>query len=353
MKRPLLFPLNPLYAAATALRNALYDREILPANSLPFPVFSIGNLSAGGTGKTPLVLALTQLLSAAGRFPVILSRGYGRQSSDIARVDPAGDAATFGDEPLLLARSSPAPVFVGPDRYQVGLFAAQSFAAQSFAAQSQPLPPTTIFLLDDGFQHRQLARDANIVLLSASDLTDVLLPAGNLREPHRSLSRADILVFTEPDAALAPDFLDLFQRPSCGRPVLWTLRRSLDLSQLPPASRPLAFAGIARPEEFFASLRAVSDNARNLAPAATLAFPDHHRYSPADLTRIASAATAAHADLLLTTEKDLVRLSAPARAQLSAAAPLHAVPLRTELLNPDRCFQQLFALSAAKSPSRP
>ncbi len=348
MKRPLLSPLNPLYAAATALRNALYDREILPANSLPFPTISIGNLSAGGTGKTPLVLALTQLLSHAGRFPVILSRGYGRQSSHIARVDPAGDVAQFGDEPLLLARSSQAPVFVGPDRYQVGLF-----AAQSFAAQSQPLPPETIFLLDDGFQHRRLAPDANIVLLSASDLTDVLLPAGNLREPHRSLSRADILVFTEPDAALAPDFLDLFKRPSCGRPVLWTLRRSLDLSQLPPASRPLAFAGIARPEEFFSSLRAASGPAHHLAPASTLAFPDHHRYSPADLTRIASAATAAHADLLLTTEKDLVRLTPAARAQLSAAAPLHAVPLRTQLLNPDRCLQQLFALCAAKSPSRP
>ncbi len=344
MTRPLLLPLTPLYAAATAARNQLYDREILRANSLPFPVVSVGNLSAGGTGKTPLVLSLTHLLTAAGRFPVILSRGFGRTSTDIARVDPAGDAALYGDEPLLLARSSPAPVFIGPDRYRVGLFAIQSLAAQSL-----PLPPTTIFLLDDGFQHRQLARDANIVLLSGSDLSDALLPAGNLREPHRGLSRADILVFSEQEASLAPQFLDRFERPSCGRPVIWMVRRSLDLTHLPPAaSRPVAFAGIAHPSEFFSSLRA-----HDLAPLSAIGFPDHHRFTPADISRIVAATTAAHANILLTTEKDLVRLDPAARAQLSAAAPLHALPLQTEILNADRCLSQLLALCAAKSPPRP
>jgi tetraacyldisaccharide 4'-kinase len=339
MTRRLLLPFNPLYAAATAARNKLYDREVLAARSLPFPVVSLGNLSTGGTGKTPLVLALAHLLSSAGRSPVILSRGYGRRSSDIARVDPAGTTAQFGDEPLLLARSSQFPVFVGTDRYRAGLFATQSLA---------PTTGLPVFLLDDGFQHRRLAPDANIVLISRSDLSDLLLPAGNLREPLSSLTRADILVFQEPDAALAPDFLDRFERPSCGRPVLWTTRRSLDISHLPTApSRPVAFAGIAHPAEFFSSLRA-----HGLAPLSALAFRDHHRYTPADLTAITTAATAANANLLLTTEKDLVRLDSSALAKLNSIAPLHAVPLRTEILHADRCLAQLLALCDAKS-SRP
>jgi tetraacyldisaccharide 4'-kinase len=338
MKRPLLLPFNPLYAAATAVRNVLYDRETLHARALPFPVVSVGNLSTGGTGKTPLVLALSQLLSAAGRFPVILSRGYGRISSEIVHVDPDGDSAQFGDEPLLLARNSPAPVFVGADRYQAGLFAAQALT----------LPSSTIFLLDEGYQHRQLGRDANIVLISRSDLDDSLLPAGNLREPLASLIRADILVFNEPDATLAPDFLGRFIHPSCSRPVLWTVRRSLDISGLPThGARIVAFAGIAHPDEFFSSLRA-----NNLNPTVALTFRDHHRYTSTDLARIENAATEARADLLLTTEKDLVRLNAAARAQLNAAAPLHAVPLCTEILRAETCLAQILALCDAKS-SRP
>lgn len=337
MKRPLLLPFNPLYAAATAARNLLYDRETLHASSLPFPVVSVGNLSTGGTGKTPLVLALAQLLSAAGRYPVILSRGYGRSSSEIARVDPAGTAERFGDEPLLLARNSPAPVFVGADRYRVGLFAAQSL----------PLPPATIFLLDDGFQHRQLARDANIVLVSPADLNDSLLPAGNLREPLSSLTRADILVFNEPDAALAPRFLGRFVHPSCSRPVLWTVRRSLNISSLPTnGARPVAFAGIAHPAEFFSSLRS-----HGLDPITALAFRDHHRYTAADIAYIAQSSTAANANLILTTEKDVVRIDAAALAQLTAAAPLHAVPLRTEILHSETCLAQILALCNAKSPT--
>ena len=326
--RRFLRPLAPVYATITALRNSVYDRNLLRPSRLPATVLSVGNLSTGGTGKTPFVAALASLLTASGRSPIILSRGYGRVSSVVERVDPRGSAQQFGDEPLLLARD--VPVFVGADRYRAGLLAAQQF----------PVTPATVFLLDDGFQHRQLHRDIDIVLLSADDLTDETLPSGNLREPLASLSRAHILVLREHDASRAQEFLARFHRPSCGRPVVWTVHRALDLSALPADPGPcLAFAGIARPRDFFDSLRA-----QGLALPAALSFPDHHNYSFADITRILATLKLASAWTLLTTEKDLVRLEPRARAALEAAAALYAVPLITELLNADICLRQLNAL---------
>jgi tetraacyldisaccharide 4'-kinase len=294
---------------------------------------SIGNLSTGGTGKTPFTASLAALLTTAGRSPVILSRGYGRSSQHASCVDPLGTAAEFGDEPLLLART--APVYVAADRYKAGLLAAQEL----------PITPATVFLLDDGFQHRQLARNVDIVLLSRSDLSDSPLPSGNLREPLAALSRTHVLVLREEDAMLASEFFRRFTRPSCSRPVVWTVRRSLDLGALPADPGPcLAFAGIARPRDFFDGLRTCGLNM-----PATLAFPDHHDYSFADITRIIATLKAAKASLLLTTEKDMVRLRPQARAALEATAPLHAVPLQTELLNPEACLRQLDALCVRQS----
>jgi tetraacyldisaccharide 4'-kinase len=337
MIRPLLRPLSPLYSAVTAARNMAYDRVLLRPRRLPATVLSIGNLSTGGTGKTPLIAALAGLLVSAGRRPIILSRGYGRQSSQVARVDPAGNALQFGDEPLLLANSLPSsvPIYVGADRYRVGML----------AAEENPVTPDTLFLLDDGFQHRQLAREIDIVLLSASDLTDSLLPAGNLREPLASLARADVLVFREEDAALVPEFLKRFQHPSCSRPVVWKVRRTLDLSGIADLTVPaVAFAGIAHPREFFSGLRA-----RGLALPATLSFPDHHPYTFADVTRILASLQLAKSRTLLTTEKDLVRLDPRARASMEACATLVAVPLLTELDNPELCLHQIDALCVRQS----
>lgn len=323
--RGLLRPLTPLYAAATALRNAAYDRSLLRVHKLPVPVVSVGNLSVGGTGKTPLVATLARLLAASGKSPIILSRGYGRSSSSIARVDAAGTAAQFGDEPLLLARTG-FPVYVGGDRYRAGRLALEQSALTS----------TTFFLLDDGFQHRRLARDVDIVLVSAHVLRDSLLPAGNLREPLGSLSRAQVVVLREEDAALAPQFLQ-YIGDGVAPPRLWTVRRSLDAATLATATGPaIAFAGIARPQDFFSALRA-----RGVELAAALPFSDHHAYAFRDITRILAALKGASARTLVTTEKDFVRLDARARSALQSAAPLVAVPLVTELAAPELYLRQI------------
>lgn len=335
MNRKILLPLNPLYAAATAARNLAFDRRMLRAQTLPHPVVSVGNLSTGGTGKTPIVLELAKLLTAAGRQPVILSRGYGRSSNSTVRVDPNGTAAQFGDEPLLLARNSGVPIYVGPDRYRAGLLAMSELS----------LDANAIFLLDDGFQHRQLARDVDIVLVTAGDVHDHLLPGGNLREPFSSLARAHILVLREEDAALAPKIRKRFHAASCSRPLIWTIRRSLDLNSISvPLDRALAFAGIAHPEEFFAAL-----SSDGVTLVGRHAFPDHHPFTFRDVSALLASARRANATALLTTEKDFVRLDAPARQSLEAALPLAAVPLRTELTDAALAVQQIFALCVRQS----
>ena len=176
-------PLSALFGLAVWTRNTLYDRGIARAHRLRGPVVSVGNLSVGGSGKTPFVLLLGDLLKARAIKFDILSRGYGRKTRGVALVDPAGSSRDFGDEPLLLARRLAVPVIVGEERYQAGIFAEKKFGPQ-------------LHLLDDGFQHRSLARDFDIVLVTPEDIRDRLLPAGRLREPVGSLRRADAIVLT-------------------------------------------------------------------------------------------------------------------------------------------------------------
>src|SRR5580704_11789088 len=174
-------PLTGLYGVATALRNTLFDHGGLPSRLLEKPVISVGNLSVGGSGKTPFVIALGELLKARGvRFDV-LSRGYRRKTRGVLVVEPDGVAADFGDEPLLIARRLGVPVIVGESRYEAGRVAEQKFQSQ-------------LHILDDGFQHRSLARDFDIVLMTERDLRDRLLPSGRMREPLSSLARADAVV---------------------------------------------------------------------------------------------------------------------------------------------------------------
>src|SRR5919201_1057169 len=175
-------PLSLLYGTATHLRNFLYDTGLLSAE-LKGPVISVGSISAGGAGKTPLVLLLGELLKQRNIPFDVLSRGYGRKSKGVRLVDAAGEATEFGDEPLLIARRLGGPVIVGENRYHAGIFAEHKFGAQ-------------MHLLDDGFQHRALARDFDVVALTLVDLIDRLLPAGRLREPTSSLARADIIAFS-------------------------------------------------------------------------------------------------------------------------------------------------------------
>jgi len=273
-------PLTGLYGAATALRNTLFDRGVLPSRRLERPVVSVGNLSVGGSGKTPFVIALGKLLKARGiRFDV-LSRGYGRKTRGVLIVEPDGNAADFGDEPLLIARRLGVPVIVGESRYEAGRVAELKFQPQ-------------LHILDDGFQHRSVARDFDIVLMTERDFDDRLLPSGRLREPLSSLARADVIVLP---VGLAVDHPALRQKP------IWRIERELLLPSLPSA--PVVFCGIARPEQFFAQVRAAG-----IAPAAEIIFRDHHAYDLDDIQALIGARRDLQAGGFLTTEKDAINLA--------------------------------------------
>lgn len=242
IRRPLLLPLAPLYGAALALKEQMFRWGWLNQNRLESPVISVGSVSAGGAGKTPVVLMLATMLRHRGYAVRILTRGYGRDSSVTERVESFDDAGRHGDEPVLLAQRSGVPVFVGADRYRAGVL----------AEQSEPTEKTMVHLLDDGFQHRQLARDVDIVLLTKEDVEDRLLPAGNLREPLSTIVKADVVVLREEEAESLRGVVEELTRDTSG-PAVWVIRRTLSLGEggevaLP--TMPLAFCGIARPESF-------------------------------------------------------------------------------------------------------
>jgi tetraacyldisaccharide 4'-kinase len=296
-----LNPLSIIYGGIVRTRNAFYDRGFLKARWLQGAVVSVGNISAGGSGKTPFVLLLGELLQARGiRFDV-LSRGYGRRSRGVLLVDPAGLPQQFGDEPLLIARKLEVPVIIGEDRYEAGQFAESRFGAQ-------------MHLLDDGFQHRGLARDFDIVLVTQQDGTDRLLPAGRLREPLSSLRRADAIVLT---SGAPPEMF-----PLAGKEV-WRLRRGIVPKDIP--ARPVAFCGIARPENFMLQLRAA-----NVEAVAHAFYRDHHAYSESDVQELLALKQRSEAGGFVTTEKDAINLG----PYLSALEPLCVVPVRMKLADP-------------------
>jgi tetraacyldisaccharide 4'-kinase len=297
-----LNPLSGIYGGVVRTRNALYDRGLLRSRRLQGAVISVGNLSAGGTGKTPFVTLLGELLKARGINFDVLSRGYGRQSRGVRLVDPGGLAQEFGDEPLLIVRKLQVPVIVGEDRYQAGHFAESKFGPQ-------------LHLLDDGFQHRTLARDFDIVLVTPQDAGDRLLPAGRLREPLNSLQRADAVVLAS--GALAKSF------PIDGK-LVWRVRRGLLLPNAPKTTppRPVVFCAIARPQNFVLQLRAA-----NIEPVAEAFYRDHHAYSEKDIRELLELKQRSKAGGFVTTEKDAVNLG----AYLSALAPLAVVPVKMEL----------------------
>jgi tetraacyldisaccharide 4'-kinase len=291
-------PLSLLYGAVVGGRNALYERGILRSRALRGPVVSVGNISAGGSGKTPFVILLGELLKArAIRFDV-LSRGYGRGSRGVLLVDPGGMPREFGDEPLLIARRLQVPVVVGEDRYEAGRFAETRFGPQ-------------MHLLDDGFQHRGLARDFDIVLVTPEDGRDSLLPSGRLRESIGALQRADAVVLSS--GAAAESF------PLAGKTV-WRVRRGIVAQNVP--QRPVVFCGIARPKHFLLQLRAAG-----IDPIAEAFFRDHHAYSEKDVRELLHLKEQSEAGGFVTTEKDAVNLG----GYLDALAPLAVVPVKMEL----------------------
>jgi len=303
-----LNPLSIIYGGTVRARNVFYDRGFLRARQLQGAVVSVGNVSAGGSGKTPFVMLLGELLKARGIEFDVLSRGYGRRSRGVLLVDPGGLPREFGDEPLLIARRLQVPVIVGEDRYEAGQFAESRFG-------------TRLHLLDDGFQHRSLARDFDIVLVTQQDAADRLLPTGRLREPLNSLRRADAVVLT---SGAPPDTF-----PLAGKEV-WRLRRGIVPKDVP--ARPVVFCGIARPENFMLQLRAA-----NVEAVAHAFYRDHHAYSESDVRELISLKQRSDAGGFVTTEKDAVNLG----PYLSALEPLCVVPVRMRLADPAKAVDTI------------
>lgn len=329
-------PLAPLYSALMLVRAHGYRRGIFATHRLPVPVISVGNLLLGGTGKTPLVLYLARMLQAHGRRPAIISRGYGGRARERVNVVSDGhklllSAAEAGDEPRLLAESLPGvPVLTGIVRY--------------LPAQAALEMGADVLLLDDGFQHLAMERDVDLVLFNADRLAgnSRVFPGGELREPISALNRATAFVLTAVRAdnrQRALLFADLLQQKFPGKPV--HLARyvadgalvlhadaspePLALDRLKDAAAPRLYAlcGIAHPESFFRSLTELQ-----LHPAGQCALPDHHPHTEQGLQALCAKAQVRGAGALITTEKDLVKIS-PFAARLPL--PVYALRMRVEM----------------------
>ena len=315
--------LSALYGRVASARRAWYRRRHQTVRRLPHPVISVGNLVVGGSGKTPVVALVARILLEHGQRPVVLSRGYARRQPQDGVVVVSDGRSVLesvehaGDEPFMLAHALPGiPVLVCEDRYLAGQLAAHRFAA-------------TVSVLDDGFQHLQLARDVDLLLVGPADLDEDVLPTGRLREPlgAAAVAHAVIVPGSAEDAALVATRLGVARRftvsTHMGAPrAVTTPLGGTDLPVgLPvPGDRVFAVSGIARPERFLASLEQ-----QGWRVADYRAFRDHHWFTAADVARIDAAATAAGATCVVTTEKDAVRLAA---AGARPRVPWFSMPVR-------------------------
>lgn len=291
---------------------------------------SVGSLSAGGAGKTPVVIALAGLLRRHGWCVDVLSRGFGRSSNKIARVDTTKQdaAAQFGDEPVVIAQKTGLPVWVGADRYAAGL------AAEAGEVTRE------VHLLDDGFQHRRLQRTVDVVLLTAEDLEDALLPAGNRREGLRALRRADVIVIREEERDRVEVRVRKFMRKQS---VIWSVQREVkftdSLQELSAGPRPVAFCAIARPGGFWEMLAHAGCKV-----VAEVPFGDHHAYSAADIERLVRVAVEQEATGFLTTEKDRVKLSESFMDRLRTIGPVCVVGLEVTFVAEESVIHELEGL---------
>ena len=297
---------------AARLRVLLYDWGWFAQRRLPIPVLSVGNLTLGGTGKTPVVIALTEWLLAQGKRVAVLSRGYRRSSTDPRLLVSDGERLLVGpneagDEPFLIAQRCPkALVAVGADRYQLGDWVLHRF-------------PVDCLVLDDGFQHLGLYRDVNLLLVDATDgeWLAALVPAGRLREPLQAAARATAIVVTRADApaqvadishrlkgaiGTMPDPIQVVFRPECLLSVKTGALQPLSWSKGKTA---LLCSGVGHAGSFHSLVEQIG-----LKVLDEIVYADHHTYTSQDVERVRARASELQAELIVTTEKDACKLAA-------------------------------------------
>ena len=328
MKSIILPPLSVLYNAVTRTRLSLYRRGTFHSTKLDRPVISVGNITAGGTGKTPLVEWVARTLAAAGKKVCILTRGYGRDHPDRMVIvsdgrKPLATPAEAGDEPFLLATNlaGVAAVISNANRVAAGNEAIKQFGSDCF-------------VLDDGFQHLRLQRDLNILAIDATNPWGGgnLLPYGRLREPLSGLSRADVIVITRTDQVKDLDAIQTeIRKHAPNIPVFQSHMRTSRITPLSDSSGALvppvaAFCAVGNPQSFF--------NAVPYELAFEKSFADHHRYSQSEIDLLIDAATLAGANSLITTAKDAVKLRS-----LSFALPCYVLEIEPQIENTDQLIQ--------------
>jgi tetraacyldisaccharide 4'-kinase len=330
-----LSPFSAIFGGVVLSRAALYRAGLFRSKRLAGTVISVGNLTVGGTGKTPTVLWIAEKLASEGHRPAILTRGYRGASQADAHGIPQSDEVALLRERL----GAEVKLGVGKDRYKSG--------------KTLEHHGTRWFILDDGFQHLRLHRDANIVLLDASDPFGggFLLPAGRLREPRSALKRADVVVVTRTERAPAIEALVRRYTPA---PVFyaWTelkavLRAPALAVEMPSDccdAKFFAFCGIGNPAAFFNDLRRW-----DFSVAGAQSFPDHHRYSAADAAQLDRAAAAAGADALICTEKDVFNL----RDAMPKSLPVYACRIQLAFSDADGFWRAVLSAIANSARRRP
>ncbi|MFN3753761.1 tetraacyldisaccharide 4'-kinase [Flavobacterium sp.] len=323
--RKLLFPLAILYGFITSVRNYLYDKGILKSYSFDIPVIAVGNLSVGGTGKTPQIEHLIRLLSPYYRVAT-LSRGYKRKSEGFVLADANANAEIIGDEPFQYFQKFPQiQVAVDADR--------RNGISQLLAQKEKP----EVILLDDAFQHRKVKAGFYILLTSYDDLfcDDFIVPTGNLRESRNGAKRANMIIVTK----CPPNITEIAQenikrKIGLDLPVFFSFveyddkiynqKGSLAVSEIKSQEK-LLLAGIAKPKPFFDFLQSGND--------VVMTFADHHHFTESDILNIKSQAID---NIIVTTEKDFVRLEAEI-----FAAQLYYLPIKSQLVNSSETFDQI------------
>lgn len=325
--RTLLFPLAIVYGIVTAIRNFLFDVGILKSYSFPLPIIAVGNLSVGGTGKTPQIEYLIRLLSRKYRVAT-LSRGYKRQSQGFLLADASVNAAILGDEPFqFFQKFSAIQVAVDADR--------KNGIEQLLSQKCIP----EVILLDDAYQHRKVKAGFYILLTAYGDVyaNDYLLPTGNLRESRSGAQRAAIVVVTKCPKNLSTseqiriknqlnlvDNQQLYFTFIDYEDSVYSKGLKVKLADLGDESK-LLLAGIAKPESFFEHIKEANDEC--------LTFPDHHHFSESEITTIQKQAKGRK---IITTEKDYVRLKDSILSE-----QLYYLPIRSSFISDEKEFDQI------------